>query len=82
MTVYSSEDPRMSAALVAFKINGVATSDLNARLWERNRIYIRNVTHPEINWDTNRASMHVMVTDAQTDKLIDAVEEIAKEKRL
>jgi hypothetical protein len=24
----------------------------------------------------------VMVTDAQTDKLIDAVEEIAKEKRL
>ncbi|HCQ01997.1 MAG TPA: hypothetical protein DIT99_15490 [Candidatus Latescibacteria bacterium] len=80
--VYSSEDPRMSAALVSFKIKGGATRDLNARLWERNRIYIRNVTHSEINWDANRASMHVMVTDAQTDKLIDAVEEIAKEKRL
>ena len=82
VTVSSSQDPRMSAALVAFKVNGVPTRDLNSMMWEKHRIYIRNVTHPEINWDTNRASMHVMVTDAQTDKLIDAVEEVAKKTRL
>ncbi len=80
--VYSSPDPRMSAALVSFKLRGVTTSDLNNRLWERHRIYIRNVTHREINWDANRTSMHLMITDAQTDKLIGAIEEISKEKRL
>ena len=80
--VYSSPDPRMSAALVSFKVSGVGTRDLNDTLWERHRIYIRNVTHDEINWDANRTSMHVMVTDAQTDQFIGAIEEIAKEKRL
>ncbi len=80
--VYSSPDPRMSAALVSFKVNGVNTRALNTMLWERHRIYIRNVTHHEINWDANRTSMHVMVTDAQTDQFIGAIEEITKEKRL
>ena len=64
------------------KVSGVGTRDLNDTLWERHRIYIRNVTHDEINWDANRTSMHVMVTDAQTDQFIGAIEEIAKEKRL
>lgn len=80
--VYSSPDPRMSAALVSFKVTGVGTRDVNDMLWDRHRIYIRNVTHDEINWDANRTSMHVMVTDAQTDQFIGAIEEIAKEKRL
>jgi selenocysteine lyase/cysteine desulfurase len=47
-------------------------------LWERNNIYIRNVTHEEVDWDVNRVSMHVMVTAAQVDQLLGAVEEIAK----
>ena len=80
--VYSSSDPRLSAALVSFKIRGIETADLNAKLWDRHRIYIRSVNHPEINWNANRTSMHVMVTDAQTDNLIGAIEEISKEKRL
>jgi selenocysteine lyase/cysteine desulfurase len=76
--VYVSDDPRMSCALVSFTINGVATGDLNDMLWERNNIYIRNVTHEEVDWDVNRVSMHVMVTAAQVDQLLGAVEEIAK----
>ena len=52
--------------------------DLNDRLWERHNIYIRNVTHEEIDWDVNRASMHVMVTAAQVDTLLGAIAEIAK----
>ena len=51
-------------------------------LWDRHHIYIRNVTHPEINWDVNRASTHMMVTDKQIDKLIYVIEEISKEKQL
>ena len=38
----------------------------------------RSVTHPDTGWDANRASMHVMVTAAQVDKLLGAIEEISK----
>jgi selenocysteine lyase/cysteine desulfurase len=76
--LYVSEDPRLSCALVSFTVNGVATKDLNDKLWERHNIYIRSVTHKETNWDVNRASMHIMVTAAQVDKLLGAIEEVAK----
>ena len=76
--LFSSEDPRLSCALVSFKMDGVETRDLNAKLLERHNIYIRSVTHPDTGWDANRASMHVMVTAAQVDKLLGGIEEIAK----
>ena len=76
--IYVSDDARMSCGLVSFTVKGVATRDLNDMLWERHNIYIRNVTHPEIDWDVNRASMHIMVTAAQVDTLVGAIEEISK----
>ncbi len=76
--LYVSDDPRMSCALVSFTVNGVATKDLNDMLWERHNIYIRSVVHEEVDWDVNRASMHIMVTAAQVDELLGAIEEIAK----
>ena len=77
--VVTSDSPELGCALVAFKIRGVGTKDLNDLLWEHHDIYIRNVTHPEIDWDVNRVSLHVMVTDAQVDRFLGAVEEIAKD---
>ncbi len=76
--VYVSDDPRMSCALVSFTVDGVATKDLNDMLWERHNIYIRSVTRKAVDWDVNRASMHIMVTAAQVDELLGAIEEIAK----
>ena len=76
--LYVSDDPRMSCALVSFTVNGVETKDLNDKLWERHNIYIRSVVHKEVDWDVNRASMHIMVTAAQVDELLGAIEEIAK----
>ena len=76
--LYSSEDPRLSCALVSFIVNGIATRDLSDMMWERHSIYIRNVTHKETGWDANRASMHIMVTAAQVDELLGAIEEAAK----
>jgi selenocysteine lyase/cysteine desulfurase len=35
------------------------------------------VAHKEINWDANRASLHIMVTKAEVDRLVGAVEELA-----
>ena len=76
--VYVSDDPRMSCALVSFTVDGVATKDLNDMLWERYNIYIRSVSRKAVEWDVNRASMHIMVTTAQVDELLGAIEEIAK----
>jgi selenocysteine lyase/cysteine desulfurase len=79
--VHASDDPAMGCALVAFKLNNVPTVELNDLLWDRHRIYIRNVTHEEIGWDANRASLHIMVNANQVDDFIGAVAEIARERR-
>jgi isopenicillin-N epimerase len=79
--VYTADDPRLSCALIAFTVKGVPTKTLVDLLWERHAIYIRNVTHEEIGWDVNRASLHIMVTMQQVDHLLGAIEEIAKETR-
>ena len=81
VSVHVSDDPAMGCGLVSFKVRGMAPTELNDLLWLRHRIYIRNVTHDEIDWDVNRASLHVMVNGAQVDTLIGAVAEIAKERR-
>ena len=78
--VYTSDDPRLSCALVAFTVKGVPTKTLMDTLWDRHMIYIRNVTHEEIDWDVNRASLHIMVTAKQVDTLLGALEEVAKKK--
>lgn len=75
---YTSDDPRLSCALVAFRVQGVPTVTLVDTLWDRHAIYIRNVTHEEIGWDVNRASLHIMVTAKQVDTLLGAIAEIAK----
>ncbi|MBM3265813.1 MAG: hypothetical protein FJY97_20660, partial [candidate division Zixibacteria bacterium] len=62
----------------SFTVDGVKPEDVNKVLWDRHQIYIRNVKHDEIQWNVNRASMHIMVTTAQVDKLIGAIDEIAK----
>ncbi|MGH7553083.1 MAG: aminotransferase class V-fold PLP-dependent enzyme [Longimicrobiales bacterium] len=79
--VFTSDAPELGCALVAFKIAGVATGDLNEILWERYNIYIRNVTHLEVDWDVNRVSLHVMVTGEQVDRFLGAVEEVAKKAK-
>jgi selenocysteine lyase/cysteine desulfurase len=79
--MHASDDPALGCGLVAFKLRNVPTVELNDLLWDRHRIYIRNVTHPEIGWDINRASLHIMVNANQVDNFIGAVGEIAKERR-
>ncbi|HSF15531.1 MAG TPA: aminotransferase class V-fold PLP-dependent enzyme [Vicinamibacteria bacterium] len=80
--VLTSDAPELGCALVAFTIRGVETRDLNDIMWDRYNIYIRNVTHLEIDWDVNRVSLHVMVTDEHVDRFLGAVEEVAKEVKV
>jgi selenocysteine lyase/cysteine desulfurase len=78
VAVYTADDPQLSCGLVAFTVKDIPTVKLVETLWERHGIYIRNVTHEEIGWDVNRASLHIMVTAKQTDALLGAIAEIAK----
>jgi selenocysteine lyase/cysteine desulfurase len=78
--IFSSDNPALGAALVSFKLKNVETKVLADHLWDRHQIYIRSVTHKEIGWDANRLSLHIMVTTAQLDNLLGAVEEIAKKE--
>jgi selenocysteine lyase/cysteine desulfurase len=79
--VLTSDAPELGCALVAFKIGGVPTKELNEIMWNRYDIYIRNVTHEEIGWDVNRVSLHIMVTGEQVERFLGAVEEVAKEAK-
>jgi isopenicillin-N epimerase len=76
--LHTSEDPSLCCALVSFSVKDVKPSQLSKLLWDRHQIYIRSVTHSEIGWDANRASLHLMVTAQQVDNLLGAVEEIAR----
>lgn len=79
--VLTSDSPESGCALVAFKIAGVPTRELNEIMWDRYNIYIRNVTHLEIDWDVNRVSLHIMVPGDHVDRFLGAVEEVAKEAK-
>ena len=79
VSIYVSEEPELSSGVVSFALKGIEPKRLSERLWDRHRIYIRNVTHPEIGWDANRACLHLMVTAPQVDDLIGAVDEVARE---
>jgi selenocysteine lyase/cysteine desulfurase len=77
--LFVGDDERLSAGIVSFRVRGKETKALASTLWKRHRIYLRNTTHEEIGWDANRASLHIMVTMADVDRLVGAVREIARE---
>ena len=79
--VHVSDDPALSCGLVSFHIEGVEPKVVNERLWARHRLYIRDVFHPEIDWNVNRASLHLMVHGGHVETLLGGVEEIAREAR-
>ncbi len=81
VNVFVSDDHTLSVGMVSFNIDGIPPKTLNTQLWERHGIYIRDVTHPEINWAVNRASLHIMVDANQVATLLGAVAEIAGEKQ-
>ena len=80
--LYVSDDDALSCGLVSFDLKGVEPKELNELLWTRHGIYIRDVTHAEIDWSVNRASLHIMVDATQVDTMIQAVKEIAQERNV
>ena len=80
VSVHVSDQADMSCGLVSFNVRGVDVAEVNELLWTRHGIYIRDVSHPEIDWVVNRASLHIMVNAEQVDALIGGVAEIASER--
>ena len=79
--VHVSDNPALSCGLVSFHIEGVEPKVVNQRLWERHRLYIRDVSRPAVNWNVNRASLHIMAHGGHVDSLLGGIAEIAREAR-
>ncbi len=83
VTVYASDNPRNSCALVSFNIRDKKPSDIVASMWygpywNGPNTYLRTVSASG-NYSAVRASLHVMVTAKQVDALIDMVRFMANE---
>lgn len=79
--VFVSDDARLCAGLVSFKVQGIPAKALSTHLWDNHQIYLRDVVHEEIAWEANRLSLHIMATTAQVDNTIDAIEEMSRSVR-
>ncbi|MXZ76384.1 MAG: aminotransferase class V-fold PLP-dependent enzyme [Gemmatimonadetes bacterium] len=78
VTVYGSDDPKLSMALISFSIKDLNPSDIVGRLWYRSpNIYIRTVGAAG-GFSGVRATLHVMDTADQVDTLIDRVAGLAE----
>ncbi|MDE0005737.1 MAG: aminotransferase class V-fold PLP-dependent enzyme [Rhodospirillaceae bacterium] len=78
VTVYASDDPRMSCALVSFSVKDLDPSFIVGRLWYRSpNIYIRTVGAAG-GFRGVRATLHVMDTADHVDTLIDRIERLAQ----
>ena len=77
VTVYASDDPRMSCALVSFSVKDLDPSFIVGRLWYRSpNIYIRTVGAAG-GFRGVRATLHVMDTAGHVDTLIDRIASLA-----
>ena len=76
--LFSSDDENLSAGLVSFRIRGMATKELSDLLYEKHKIYIREVNHEEIGWDANRLSLHIMASKSQIDRTLGLIREFAQ----
>ncbi|MDE2848243.1 MAG: aminotransferase class V-fold PLP-dependent enzyme [Gemmatimonadota bacterium] len=78
VTVYASDDPSMSCALISFSVKDLDPSFIVGRLWYRSpNIYIRTVGAAG-GFSGVRATLHVMDTANQVDTLIDRVAGLAE----
>ena len=77
LKVYTSEDPRLSCGIVSFTIKDISPSKINSELWEKHNIWIRSVSQQGIDWNVNRASLHLMVTARDVNLLVGAIKELA-----
>ena len=80
--VFVAPGSDLCAGLVSFRVRDVDTKALNRFLWETHQVYIREVRHPEIDWDANRLSLHIMVNRRKLDAALDAIEEVARKPSL
>ena len=75
VTLYTPNDPRMSAGLTTFSIGEVPVKNIVDGVMERAGIFIRTVEKPDL--AAVRSSVHFYNLPAEVDRLIEAVRHIA-----
>ena len=75
VSLYTSTDPQLAAALTTFRVGEVPPANIVAGVMERERIFIRTVEKPDL--DAVRSSVHFYNMPGEVDALIRAVRHIA-----
>lgn len=73
----TSLDPRFSCAIGNVRIDGVDSSDLNAHLWNRHRIFTVVIKHPE--FEGLRITPNVYTTFEEIDRFVDVMESVIRQ---
>jgi selenocysteine lyase/cysteine desulfurase len=73
--LYTSLDPKLSASLTTFSVNGASPDTVVNTLIEKDKIYIRTIIEDDIK--AVRASTHFYNSPDEVDHLISAVQKIA-----
>jgi selenocysteine lyase/cysteine desulfurase len=73
--LYTSLDPKLSASLTTFSVNGASPDTVVKTLIEKDRIYIRTIIEDDIK--AVRASTHFYNSPDEVDHLLSAVQKIA-----
>jgi selenocysteine lyase/cysteine desulfurase len=74
--VVSPSAPEIRSAMVSFRVDGLAGTDVVQRLWTKGPVRVRHVT--ENNLDYVRLSTHVYNTPDEVDRVVGMVGEIAR----
>lgn len=78
VTLWTSMQPELSAALASFQIEGIPHHQIATKLWEKDRMRVRQVGE----WEHNlvRISTHIYNTYEEVDRLLELLREIAAGK--
>lgn len=74
--LHTSLDPRFSCAIANVEIVDVDPEALTAHLWDKHRIIVVPIMHPE--FQGLRVSPNVYTTIEELDRFVDAMEEVAR----
>ncbi|MDZ7272272.1 MAG: aminotransferase class V-fold PLP-dependent enzyme [candidate division KSB1 bacterium] len=74
--LHTSLKPGVSCGLATFQIGGIDSGALAQHLWDRHRILVSAIKHPE--FEGIRVSPHIYTTLEELDRFCDAVEKVIK----
>ena len=74
--LWTSNDPKLSAALTAFSVRDIPMANVQKAIWNHDRIYIRTMATGNLN--ACRAATHIYNMPSEVDRLIASVKWVSE----